>query len=308
MSRGPDFVVIGAMKSATTTLHVQLNRQSGIFMSDPKEPNFFSDDKIYAQGLDWYYSLFSEASPTDLCGESSTHYTKLPTHPSTVSRLRGVFPRLKLLYVIRHPIDRLVSQFIHDSIQGPVRCSIDLAIDRYPQLIDYSRYSMQLEPFLDAYGAENILIAYSERLARVPQMELERICRFLGYRGEPRWDGLLGRQNARNQRLRPSVVRNILVNAPGLKTIRQRYVPKEWRERIKGIWRVSDQPKPRLSEASERRLREIFDVDLGRLGHWMGIDLSCDRYRDVVLGKPSTGTVHQPPSLRSERIGCQPTE
>ena len=57
----PHFLVIGAMKSATSTLHNQLAAQPGIFMSTPKEPNFFSDDTVYAQGLAWYHGLFSGA-------------------------------------------------------------------------------------------------------------------------------------------------------------------------------------------------------------------------------------------------------
>ena len=57
----PDFIVIGAMKSATTTLHEQLARQPRLFMSRPKEPNFFSDDAMYARGWDWYSSLFRAA-------------------------------------------------------------------------------------------------------------------------------------------------------------------------------------------------------------------------------------------------------
>ena len=54
MDRLPDFIIIGAMKSATSTLHEQLAVQPGIFMSRPKEPNFFSNDEIVARGLDWY--------------------------------------------------------------------------------------------------------------------------------------------------------------------------------------------------------------------------------------------------------------
>ncbi len=86
-SSAPNFIIIGAMKSATSTLHNQLAAQPGIFMSTPKEPNFFSDDTVYAQGLAWYHGLFSEAAETDLCGESSTHYTKLPDYPHTIERL-----------------------------------------------------------------------------------------------------------------------------------------------------------------------------------------------------------------------------
>ena len=283
MTRGPDFLVIGAMKSATTTLHAQLSRQDGFFMSDPKEPNFFSDDEAYAKGLNWYLSLFAAASAGELCGESSTHYTKLPTYPETVVRMHRAFPRLKLIYVIRHPIERLVSQYVHETVQGPVRSPINLALIRHPYLIEYSRYSMQLAPFLDRFGPENVLVAFAERLDRYPQGELERICRFLGYEGEPRWDEMLGRQNERSQRLRRSKVRNILVNAPVLNTIRRRYVPEMWRERLKGFWRIEEPQRPILSGDSTERLREIFDLDLARLGRWLGMDLSCDRYLDTVL-------------------------
>src|SRR5215469_9765623 len=109
MAHRPDFIVVGAMKSATTTLHEQLARQPGVFMSRPKEPNFFSDDAAYARGWRWYESLFKDAAATDLRGESSTHYSKLPTFPRTLERMLRYLPRVKVIYVMRHPIDRLVS-------------------------------------------------------------------------------------------------------------------------------------------------------------------------------------------------------
>ena len=61
MSARPDFMVIGAMKCATSTLHEQLARQPGLFMSTPKEPNFFSDDDVHARGMAWYEALFADA-------------------------------------------------------------------------------------------------------------------------------------------------------------------------------------------------------------------------------------------------------
>lgn len=112
--KGPDFIIIGGMKCATSTLHEQLALQPGIFMTSLKEPNFFSNDEEFAKGMDYYQSLFAGAQPQDLCGESSTHYTKLPTYPDTVKRLAEAFPQTKFIYVMRHPIDRLVSQYIHE--------------------------------------------------------------------------------------------------------------------------------------------------------------------------------------------------
>ena len=87
-----------------------LARQPGIFMTTPKEPCFFSDDDVYARGLDWYRGLFA-AAPTDaVCGESSTHYTKRPTHPHSAERIaRDLGPDVRFVYLMRHPIDRLVS-------------------------------------------------------------------------------------------------------------------------------------------------------------------------------------------------------
>ena len=75
----PDFLIIGAMKCGTSTLQAQLARQPGVFMSTPKEPNYFSDDEVHAQGQARYEGLFSGAAEGDLTGEASTHYTKLPT-------------------------------------------------------------------------------------------------------------------------------------------------------------------------------------------------------------------------------------
>ena len=123
------------MKSATSTLHNQLSAQPGIFMSTPKEPNFFSDDDIYSQGLDWYSGLFSDASAEDICGESSTHYTKLPDYPDTIQRLKAAIPQPKLIYVMRHPVDRLISHYMHQWSEGVISCDINQAIDRYPELI-----------------------------------------------------------------------------------------------------------------------------------------------------------------------------
>ena len=92
MSCYPNFFVIGAMKCATSSLHKQLALQSGIFMTDLKEPNILSDDAKYKRGLEWYRSLFTPEETDFLYGESSTHYTKLPTYPKTVERIKQDIP------------------------------------------------------------------------------------------------------------------------------------------------------------------------------------------------------------------------
>jgi hypothetical protein len=281
----PDFIVIGAMKSATTTLHEQLARQPGFFMSRPKEPNFFSDDPVFARGIDWYRSLFRDAGPGDLRGESSTHYTKLPKYPRAVERMVRALPTVKLIYVIRHPIDRLISHYVHErSVEG-ITVGIDEAIDAHPELIDYGLFSVQVRPYLDAYGPENVLPVFFDRLVAEPQAELERICRFLGFAGTPAWDASLKPQNVGSERLRRSVLREALVQAPVLSAIRRRFVPKPWTEPVKALWRIKDE-RPRLARDVEERLIDAFDPDLVRLGRWLGIDLHCTNFHEVTAAAP----------------------
>lgn len=254
----PDFIIIGAMKSATSTLHDQLARQPGIFMSTPKEPNFFSNDEIWAKGMDWYESLFAAAAPGDLKGESSTHYTKLPTYPHTVARLRAHVPHARLVYLMRDPIDRLVSHYIHGWTERTIEGDINEAIHRYPELIAYGRYDMQLAPFVEAFGREAILTLDHADVARDPQALLERVCAFIGYAGEPRWQSEAERRNVSSERMRASPLRDAIVDNPVSTLLRRTLVPKPVRNFVRGFWQMKQ--RPQLSAESLRYLREQFGM------------------------------------------------
>jgi len=284
MNRLPDFIIIGAMKCATSTLHDQLARQPGLFMSEPKEPCFFSDDEVYARGLDWYKSLFAHLPVDALCGESSTHYTKLPTYSHTAERMRRHVPSARLVYVMRHPVARLASQYIHEWSERTVPSSIDAAVARCPRLIDYSRYRMQLQPFLETFGAENVLPVFFERLINEPQGELDRICAFIRYPREARWHQDGDRRNISEQRLRNSALRDAIVWNPGVTWLRRRFIPQGWRDHVKRLWQMKR--RPQLSAELLTRVEQRFDEDLAVLGEWLGVELTCENFQDVVTAKP----------------------
>lgn len=277
----PDFIIIGAMKSATSTVHQQLAMQPGIFMTTPKEPNYFSDDEHYARGESWYDSLFEGAQEGDLCGESSTHYTKLPDYPLTIDRMKNRLDRLKLIYVMRHPVDRLVSHYMHQWSQNVFKCDINEAIDIYPELISYSRYAMQLEPYLKAYGAQNILPVFTEALRIRPESELSRIAKFIGYKEQVRWYESCAEQNVSTERIREFPGYDLLINSSFMTWLRRRFVPKAVRNRIKKNFTL--QQRPVIDDAHLERLNQIFDKDLALLGKWMGCDLSTENYKDSIL-------------------------
>jgi hypothetical protein len=283
MNRLPNFVIIGAMKSATSTLYEQLSRQPGIFMPRLKEPNFFSNDEQYSQGIDWYAGLFKEAGTSDILGEASTHYTKLPTYPETVPRMHQWLNQPRLVYVMRDPVDRLVSQYVHQWSEGEIHCGLNEAITDHPELIAYSYYARQLTPFIQTFGQTNILPVFFDRLTKSPQSELERVCRFVGYQGDVKWHDGRSRDNVSSQRVRKFPLYNLMVENPVATALRRSLVPKGMRTKIRQMLSMTE--RPMLAENTGTKLKELFDEDLEILGRWLGVSLNCRNFRAVTAAQ-----------------------
>lgn len=258
----PDFVIIGAMKCGTTTLASQLGAQPGIFMSTPKEPNFFSDDAVYAQGIGWYRRLFDPAPEGALRGEASTHYTKLPTYPETTTRLSETLDEPKLIYLTRDPMARAVSHYIHEWTQGVISSDLETALDTHPEIISYGCYGMQIAPWVDLYGTDRILVSSMEAMQRDPQALLTRIGTFLGRDGFS-WQTDMGPENVSSERVRKMPMQRLLIDNPLATFLRRTLVPQGLRDRIKESRQMKTRPK--LSPEAEARLSRIFAEDRDRL-------------------------------------------
>ena len=267
------------MKSATSSLQEQLAGQPGIFMCTPKEPNFFSDADQYAKGMSWYSGLFAEAPEGSLMGEASTHYTKLPTYPEVVRRLKDHLPNARFVYVMRHPVDRLVSHYIHEWSTGVYRCSLEKAIDKYPELVAYGCYAMQLEPYFEAFGRDAVLPVFFDHLLKEPQAELERICRFIGYQGQPVWIHDLKPDNVSSERIRRFPGYSLLVEFGPAAWLRRHFIPQNLRDAVKAKLRM--QKRPDLGRDARAQLEAKFDRDLAQLGKWLGADIDCKNFKQA---------------------------
>lgn len=255
----PDFIIVGAMKCGTTTLASQLRAQPGIFMTTPKEPNFFSDDAVFAQGQSWYEQLFANAAPGDICGEASTHYTKLPTLPQALPRLLATGARPKIIYMIRNPVERAVSQYIHEWSTGKMGHDISAAFDNHPRLIDYSRYGFQIAPWVEAFGAGAVHLASLEEMERTPQQVLEQVCAFLGLEASPIWKEERARVNVSAERFRRLPLDGLLFANPVAIALRRALVPQALRDRIKRSRQIHD--RPQLPPDRVRALQAVFAED-----------------------------------------------
>lgn len=279
----PDFVIIGAMKCGTSTLHAQLAAQNGFYMSEPKEPNFFSDNDVFAKGLGWYQGLFANAPAGAIKGESSTHYTKRPTYPDCFHRLAAALPDARFIYVMRHPLERLVSHYIHEWTMGNMRAPLSEAVRTHSELVDYSRYAYQMAPYIEHFGRERLLPIFSERLKADPDAELFRIERFLGAPDRLTWRDDIEPQNVSRERVRRVPLHGLLVENPVARVLRRALVPQGLRDKVKS--KLQMQERPVLQEEDMRRLKPVFDEDLGQLGAMLGVSLTCDNYRETVRAK-----------------------
>ncbi len=176
----PDFVVIGAMKSGTTSLHYYLSLHPDIVMSNEKEPTFFTREGQWENGVDWYASQFD--GEATLVGEASPDYTKFPRHAGVPARMHSVLPDAKLVYVVRDPIERLISHYVDAYSFGRVHRPLNDALDddEGRHYVACSKYFFQIEQYLPFYDPERILVVQTEALAARRAETLSRIFSFLG--------------------------------------------------------------------------------------------------------------------------------
>jgi len=258
MTALPDFLIIGAMKCGTTTLQAQLATQPGIFMTTPKEPNFFSDDDVFAQGMDWYGALFDGASEGALKGEASTHYTKLPTHPETLLRMAPVLEAPKLIYMIRDPVARAVSHYMHEWSLGVMGHDPVAAFKAHPELVAYGSYGMQIAPFVAQYGIENILLTSLEQIKTTPEAELARIGDFLGA-GTLVWQKDMEAQNVSSERFRRFRYQKLLIDNPVAEALRRNLVPKSLRRWVRKARTIKERPE--IPESLRAEMQTAFLKD-----------------------------------------------
>jgi hypothetical protein len=182
MGARPNLFIIGAMKCGTTSLHRYLGAHPDIFMCEPKEPGYFVEELNWSREADWYLAHFAQAGGAKFVGESSTHYTKLPTYRGVPERIQSFSPAARFIYVMRDPVARTVSHYWHnvrDLREEAERRDMLTAVQRDPRYIDYSDYAMQLRPYFERFGTERVKLLTFEELVADPAATVARLCQWL---------------------------------------------------------------------------------------------------------------------------------
>ena len=163
----PNLIVIGAMKCGTTSLHYYLNQHPDISMSEVKEINYFVPQFHGDKSLEWYKNHFTPG--TIYRGESSQNYSKRHLVESVASNIKKTTPDVKLIYIIRNPLDRYNSH-LHEAIsQNNKDVNYNPNEETEEDLLNSNyvltgKYYYQLEPFLQSFPEQQIKLVLLEDL------------------------------------------------------------------------------------------------------------------------------------------------
>ena len=178
--RFPDFILIGATKCGTTSLHRWLRGHPNVFIPSRKELRYFTTQHNYHRGPDWYASWFGDAAADSIVGEASNAYTRHPVYDGVPSRIAELLPEVKLIYLVRDPLRRLESHYRHRLVTGKEWRRPEAAIARDPSYLAAGLYGAQLAEYRKHFRPDQILILNSERLFSHSDSELPKVAAFLG--------------------------------------------------------------------------------------------------------------------------------
>lgn len=172
-------MIIGAMKCGTSSLAHMVSLHPDISFSKPKEPQFFSNYHDWRHRLDQYHSHFTKSAK--LYGEGSTNYTKYPDFRWNIwDDIYEYNKNMKFIYVVRDPVERIISHYSHIYETGFTDDPIDVALRRIPGLINTTRYYTQISPYIKKFGREQVHIVLFDQMIKQPTTVLNDIFHFLG--------------------------------------------------------------------------------------------------------------------------------
>ncbi len=266
----PNLVVIGGLKCGTTSLHHYLNLHPEIAMSRPKELNFFVAELNWELGPDWYASHFDRSAPVR--GETSPHYTNRPRFEGVAERMASLIGEARIVYMVRDPIDRMLSHYLHNVGGGyESRPLAEALADPASAYVDRSRYAMQIEPYLAAFAAERIAIVSREQLRDDREATMRRLFELCGVDPEFRseqfereWETGSGKASGGFR------IMDRAVRLPGLRALDRNFdrLPESLRWLVERLVHDPDTgaaPKPTLDSELRGRLEGLLRDDVARL-------------------------------------------
>ncbi len=271
----PNLIIVGGLKCGTTSIHHYLGLHPEIQMSKPKELNFFVEEMNWDLGLDWYASRFDDRAPVR--GESSPHYTNLPRFEGVPERIKEHCPDARLLYMVRDPIKRILSHWVHATGAGYETREMVPTLERPDtQYVNRSKYWMQLQPYLELFDRSQIEVISQEELHTDRDGTMRRAFAFAGVdpdftseHFDREWEKSSAKHDDKYQLMEK------LVKLPGFRSFDRNFdrLPESMRWIVERVVHDPEKPpaeKPQLSEELFETLRGRFGEDVTGLQQYVG--------------------------------------
>ena len=175
----PDFLIIGAQKAGTSSLYAHLCAQQGVHRAMRKEVRFF--DQEYARGVTWYRAFFPPRGTTGtrLTGEATPNYF---VHPMAPARVAETLPDVRLIAILRNPVERIVSNHRHEVTAGHISKKhhpFSAALNNNPAYIMQSRYTLHLKNWLEHFPSRQLKVFFFDDLRADPASFLHSLYEYL---------------------------------------------------------------------------------------------------------------------------------
>lgn len=275
--RLPNLLIIGAMKASTTLLYELLQRHPRVWFPDEKEPAVFQDGRVDDPARLRAYAQLYRAAPSDAryLGDASTAYTKLPHLGPTPRYIHEALGQPRMIYIVRDPVSRTVSNFTHAWSRGsyPRDMTLRAALDRDPMIVDASRYHQQLAAYHEQFGPDSVLVLIAEHLHHDPLRVMRRVEAYLDIEPVDGWAQPLPAVNTA-QRVRSSASVQRWTGKSSIARRIGRTMPTGVRGVIKRML-PAPPPAPQASEADRALVLDRLGDDLRALRLLLGSEIDC---------------------------------
>jgi hypothetical protein len=185
MARFPNFIIIGAGKCGTTSLHDYLNQHPEIYLCPKKETFFFINSGARENHRQWgsvttleeYLALFKNAPETSILGEISTNYY---AYPESAELIYNAIPDVKIIAILRDPSDRAFSSYQMFVRNGHEQREFHEVVALNEKYINRGFYYQQLQPFFATFKPDQIKILLFDDLVKNPRAFLKELFEFVG--------------------------------------------------------------------------------------------------------------------------------
>jgi hypothetical protein len=268
----PNTLVIGAMKASTTSFCAALARHPEVWFAAEKEPNYFCSREFgTAEAWNAYLDWFAECPrERKILAEGSTTYSKLPHFGNTPERIRAALGQPKLLYLLRDPVERTLSNFRHSWLRGhyPPRSRLADALEHDPILLDASCYHRQWSEYERVFGTGSVFIVIAEEFHLQPERVLGGVEPFLGLTPDGAWRRSMEPVNS-NRQLEQSIAwHRVVPHAAWVRAVVKR--TPAWIRRPLEAMVPRAAPPPAISEEEHLRAWSAIAGDLERLVERLG--------------------------------------